>query len=77
VPLVETRVLAAAGLAGGLLLATWGAGFLLGYFASTEQPLAIDNRRRCFGPGAIAAAAASLPALRAARAEPMTAQRQE
>jgi predicted permease len=39
--LVETLVLAAAGLALGLLMATWGARFLLGYFATPEQPLAV------------------------------------
>jgi predicted permease len=40
--LVESLLLAALGAGVGLLLANWGAGVLLGYFATDENPLAVS-----------------------------------
>jgi predicted permease len=74
--LAESLVVAAAGTAIGLLLAGWGAGILLGYFASPESPLAVtaeaDARIVLFSAGlgtAAALAAGCLSALRVAGAD--------
>jgi len=72
--LVESVVLAVAGAAGGVLLATWGAGLVLSYFVTPDSPLAIsaspDGRILLFTSGlAVATAmfAGLVPALRSAR----------
>jgi putative ABC transport system permease protein len=74
--LVESLVVAAVGTAIGTLLAEWGAGVLLGYFSSAENPLAVtaaaDTRIVAFSGllGALAAlAAGSLSAARVAGAD--------
>jgi predicted permease len=72
--LVESLLLALAGAAGGVLLATWGAGIVLSYFATPDNPLAISaspDARILFFTSALAFATAILaglvPAIRSAR----------
>ena len=72
--LVESFVLAAAGAAGGVLLASWGAGIVLSYFVTPDSPLAIsgspDGRILLFTSGlafTTAILAGLVPALRSAR----------
>ncbi len=72
--LVESVVLAVAGAAGGVLLASWGAGLVLSYFTTPDSPLAISaspDGRILFFTSALAFATAMLaglvPALRSAR----------
>jgi predicted permease len=72
--LVESVVLAVAGAAGGLVLASWGASVLLGYFVTPDNPVAIsaspDGRILLFTSAiafATALVAGVVPALRSAR----------
>ena len=74
--LAESLLVAAAGTAIGLVLAEWGAGVLLGYFVTPENPLAVtarpDARIVLFSAalGSLAALAAGcLSALRVASAD--------
>ena len=72
--LVEALVLAAAGAATGLVLASWGASALLGYFVTPENPVAVSaspDVRILLFTTAVAAVTALvaglLPALRSSR----------
>ncbi len=72
--LAETLVIAAAGAAAGLVLASWGAAGLLGYFVTPDNPLALsaapDARILLFTTAlacVTALVAGLLPALRSAR----------
>ena len=72
--LVESLVLAAAGAVGGLVLASWGASALLGFFTTPESPLAVSaspDLRILLFTTALAAATALVaglfPALRSSR----------
>jgi predicted permease len=74
--LVESLLLAALGAGVGLVLATWGASFLLGFFTSSESPLAIsadpDARIVLFTAGAAvltAVIAGVVPAIRSTRVD--------
>jgi predicted permease len=71
--LVESVLLAVAGAAGGLVLASWGASVVLGYFVTPDSPLAIsaspDGRILLFTSAlafATALVAGVIPALRSA-----------
>jgi len=72
--LVESLLLAALGATAGVVLASWGAGALLGYFVTPESPLAVsaspDLRILLFTTGlavATALVAGLVPALRSSR----------
>jgi len=84
--LVESLVLASIGAAGGLLLAQWGTRPLVRFTSTQIQPyrvfldLTLDVRVLAFTAGVVIAAAllfGTVPALRASRAEPIDALKEQ